>query len=89
MLKPIYQNHFECDMQRAQKRGKDLLRLKEIILLLVEQKPLPAKCRDHMLSGIYKGRRECHVEPDWLLIYKPTEKTIIFERLGSHADLFG
>ena len=89
MLKPIYQNHFEKDLNRTKKRGGDLDKLKEIILLLIEQKPLPLKCRDHFLLGVSKGRRECHIKPDWLLIYKLTETTIIFERLGTHADLFG
>lgn len=56
--------------------------------LLIEQKPLPRKYYDHSLSGKYKGHRECHIQPDWLLIYKIVGDVIIFERMGSHADLF-
>ena len=55
---------------------------------LVEQKPLEAKYRDHPLKGDYVDCRECHIEPDWLLIYMIKEDTIIFVRTGSHADLF-
>ncbi len=55
---------------------------------LVNGVPPDAKHRDHKLIGYYKGRRECHVEADWLLIYKTTEQEIIFERTGTHSDLF-
>ena len=54
--------------------------------LLVEGKPLPSMFRDHMLIGNYKNRRECHIEPNWLLIYKKEIDTIIFERTGTHSD---
>jgi mRNA interferase YafQ len=64
-------------------------RLKGIMVRLARQERLPLKYRDHRLAGNYKGRRECHVEPDWLLIYKTTTDTIVFERTGRHADLFG
>lgn len=88
MLEPIYRIHFEKDLKRAKKRGKNLEKLKVLIRLLLEQAPLPCQYRDHVLSGNYKGRRECHIEPDWLLIYKLEGNAIIFERIGSHADLF-
>ncbi len=65
-------------------------KLKEIINNLVQGNDLEKRHRDHQLIGNYEGRRECHIEPDWLLIYKliPEEEVIIFERTGTHADLF-
>ncbi len=89
MFNLVYHHQFQKDVQRSQKRGKDLSKLKQIIKMLAERRPLPLKYRDHRLLGEYKGRRECHIEPDWLLIYKLTETEIVFERLGTHADLFG
>lgn len=56
--------------------------------LLIKRNPLPAKQKDHKLIGNFKDRRECHIESDWLLIYKIEQDTIIFERTGSHSDLF-
>lgn len=88
MLIPVYTNSFEKDIKRMQKRSKKIDKLKAIILLLAEQKSLPAKNRDHALIGNYKNRRECHIEPDWLLIYKLEDDKIIFERTGTHSDLF-
>ncbi len=88
MLKPIYTNTFEKDIKLAQKRGKQLDKLKIIIELLLSQQPLPDKHHDHRLIGNYVGRRECHIEPNWLLIYKKTGDSVIFERTGSHSDLF-
>ncbi len=79
---------FNRDLKRMRKRGKDLEKFKTLINLLVAEVPLPAHYRDHALIGNYVGRRECHLEPDWLLIYKLTETEIILERTGSHADLF-
>lgn len=90
MYTPIYKNSFEKDVKRSKKRMKDLNKLKDAIGLLIEGKSLPKKYRDHSLLGDYKGHRELHIEPDWLLIYKviPEEKTIIFLRTGTHSDLF-
>lgn len=90
IIEPIYTKQFEKDKKLSQKRGKDFEKLKYIIELLLASRPLPVKYRDHWLSGEYLNRRECHIEPDWLLIYKPIkqENCIIFERLGTHSDLF-
>lgn len=88
MLKLIYTKSFEKDVKIAIKRGKNIEKLKKIIELLVIKSPLPVKYRDHNLIGNFVGRRECHVEPDWLLIYKINEDSIIFERTGTHSDLF-
>ena len=71
-----------------QKRGKDLDKIKTVIDLLLAEKPLPPKNRDHQLGENWIGRRDCHIEPDWILIYKPTEDEILLERTGTHSDLF-
>jgi len=88
MLQPSYTKQFEKDWRRLQKRGKSKEKLKKVLGLLINEEQLPQTCKDHRLIGNFKGRRECHIEPDWLLIYKITEAIIIFERTGSHADLF-
>ncbi len=88
MLKPVYTRQFAKDLKKMQKRGKSSKKIKKIMLDLVSEIPLDARYRDHRLIGYYKGRRECHVETDWLLIYKTTEEEIIFERTGTHSDLF-
>lgn len=79
---------FKKDIKLAHKRGKDLNKLKEVLQLLVSSSPLPSKLRDHFLVGQYKGTRECHIEPDWLLIYEASEEEIVLIRTGSHNDLF-
>ena len=88
MFQPIYTNSFAKDIKLAQKRGENIDKLKKIIELLVNKEPIPQKYRDHNLVGNFIGRRECHIEPDWLLIYKIDNDDIIFERTGSHSDLF-
>lgn len=88
MRRPSYTRQFERDLQRMLKRGKDADKLKVVIATLVDEEPLAERYRDHALVGNYRSRRECHVEPDWLLIYKLLEGEVIFERTGSHSDLF-
>jgi len=88
MRTPSYTRQFAKDLKRMEKRGKVLKKIKTIIKKLVNEERLDPKYRDHKLIGNYKGRRECHVEPDWLLIYKIIDSEIIFERTGTHADLF-
>jgi mRNA interferase YafQ len=88
MLETIFTHRFRKDLERMQRRGKDAEKLKAVIARLVAQEPLEIKHRDHPLKGEYTSRRECHIEPDWLLIYKVEKDYIIFERSGSHADLF-
>lgn len=85
---PVYTRQFERDIRRTKKRGKNLEKIKIIIRTLLEGERLDPIHKDHKLIGDYKGRRECHLESDWLLIYKIEEKRIIFERTGSHTDLF-
>lgn len=79
---------FKRDLKRMQKRGKNVEKLKHIILKLVNQEILPRQLRDHMLSGNYQGTRECHIEPDWLLIYTLSKDAVRLERTGTHSDLF-
>lgn len=89
MLTPIYTNSFAKDVKRLQKRGKNMEKLKTVIEIILQEQPLPVKYKDHQLLGNYKDRRECHIEPDWLLIYKlDNSNTVIFEHTGSHSDLF-
>ena len=75
-------------MRLASSRQKNMDKIKAIITALLDGKTLPSKLRDHSLIGNYQGRRECHIEFDWLLIYKLDGDRIIFERTGSYADLF-
>ena len=75
-------------MRLAKKRGKDLAKVKKLMDFILMGESLSPKHRDHWLDGSYSGRRECHVEPDWLLVYKPLPGKIIFERTGTHSDLF-
>ena len=89
MRRPAVTGQFERDLKRMKKRGKDTTRLRAAMEAIVEGKTLPEQWRDHKLKGVWRGRRECHIEPDWLLIYcLKADETVLFERTGSHADLF-
>lgn len=90
MLTIKYQAAFKKDYKRIVKRGYDMRLLEKVIELLANQKPLPGKNRDHQLSGDYAGCRECHITPDWLLIYEVADEELILylTRTGSHSDLF-
>ena len=90
MLTIKYQAAFKKDYKRIVKRGYDMRLLEKVIELLANQKPLPEKNRDHQLSGYYAGCRECHITPDWLLIYEVADEELILylTRTGSHSDLF-
>jgi mRNA interferase YafQ len=88
MRTPVYTRQFQRDIKKAEKRGKNLEKLKIIVRVLIEGRRLDRLHRDHQLVGSYAGRRECHIEADWLLIYKIEKGWIIFERTGSHSDLF-
>jgi len=81
-------SHFKRDVKRMQRQGKDLGKLKGVLESLVRGERLAPKYRDHVLVGQYKGTRECHIEPDWLLIYELTEDELVLIRTGSHSDLF-
>jgi mRNA interferase YafQ len=79
---------FRRDVKLAQRRGKDVSKLRELILLLAEGRPLPPRYRDHPLAGEWKLHRDCHLEPDWLLIYKIDGNDLYLVRTGTHSDLF-
>ena len=88
MRQPDYSGQFKRDVKQSQKRGKDMNKLKTLLSLLIEGGPLPAIYLDHPLKGDWKGFRDAHIEPDWLLIYKIIDDVVRFERTGRHADLF-
>ena len=88
MYTPAYTKQFSKDVRLAKRRGKNLEKLKLIVPSLVAGEELDPIHRDHKLVGPFAGRRECHIESDWLLIYKVEADTIVFERTGAHADLF-
>ncbi len=88
MFIPAYTKQFEKDLKKIKKRNKDTSKLKSVIEKLIAKESLSAKFRNHKLVGSYAGRWECHIEPDWLMIYKIEKDVIIFERTGSHSDLF-
>lgn len=87
-IKPTSQ--FKKDLKTTQKRGYDLDLLKEVINILADGESLPQKNHDHLLSGDYSGCRECHIAPDWLLIYEisDSELYLYLTRTGTHSDLF-
>jgi mRNA interferase YafQ len=81
-------SQFKQDAKRQQKRGKDVGKLKSVIEHLAAGEELDAHLHDHALIGQYVGTRECHIDPDWLLIYEATADEVILIRTGSHSDLF-
>jgi len=90
MLTIRYSARFKKDYKAVKKRGCDTRLLEEVLDIICEEKPLLPKYRDHALHGDYKGHRECHITPDWLLIYKIKDSELILEltRTGTHSDLF-
>lgn len=88
MREVVLETQFRRDVKLAERRGKDLAKLRELILLLAEEKPLPPRYRDHALSGEWKHHRDSHIEPDWLLLYKIDGNDLYLVRTGSHSDLF-
>ena len=79
---------FRRDVKLAQRRGKDMSKLRELILLLAEGNPLPPRYKDHPLAGEWNHHRDYHLEPDWLLIYKVDGRDLYLVRTGTHSDLF-
>jgi mRNA interferase YafQ len=84
----VRSGQFRRDVKRAEKRGKDMNKLRELILLLLAEHPVPARYLDHPLKGDWKGYRNAHIEPDWLLIYRIAGKELHLVRTGRHRDLF-
>ena len=90
MLEISYTSQFKKDYKKAKKQGRDLSKLGFVLETLRSEGPLPSELLDHELAGNYKGHRECHLSPDWLLIYRIDRGilTLTATRLGSHSDLF-
>lgn len=84
-----YTGQFKRDVKLAEKRGKDMDKLRHVIGLLLAGQPLPRELGDHPLRGEWKSSRDLHIEPDWVLIYCMDGETVRFDRTGTHADLFG
>ncbi|MBR5319396.1 MAG: type II toxin-antitoxin system YafQ family toxin [Peptococcaceae bacterium] len=85
-----FTNQFKKDLKLAKKQGKDLEKMYQIVEILASGEKLNLKYRDHGLTGNLKGLRECHIEPDWLLVYEIIDDVLVLmlNRLGSHSDLF-
>lgn len=85
-----FTNRFKKDLKLAKKQGKDIDKLFNVVEKIANDEPLDDKFRDHLLMGNYKGTRECHIEPDFLLIYEKFEDILVLTliRTGSHSDLF-
>ena len=79
---------FRRDVKLAQRRAKDMSKLRELILLLGQGNPLPPHYKDHPLAGVWKHHRDCHLDPDWLLIYKIDGDDLYLVRTGTHSHLF-
>ena len=88
MLSVVYRNKFKKNLELMIQRGKDPEKIKRVIIVLVNEQTLDKRLRDHSLTGNYSGFRDCHIEPDWLLIYRIESGTLYLERTGSHSDLF-
>jgi len=88
MLELVRKSRFKKDFKKLPSSGKDLGKLAEVIRRLQAEEVLEERYRDHLLIGNYAGHRECHLSPDWLLIYQTTETELILVRTGSHSELF-
>ena len=90
MLKVVPSNQFKKDLKLAKKRGFNINHLSKVVNTLAAQKKLDAKYRDHSLTGEYKDFRECHIEPDWILIYRVEKDALelFLFRTGTHSDFF-
>jgi mRNA interferase YafQ len=85
---PVVGSRFKRDVKRMERRGREMSKLRTVIQLLIEGDPLPPELKDHPLSGDWKHFRDCHIEPDWVLIYKIDGNELYLVQTGTHADLF-
>jgi mRNA interferase YafQ len=85
---PVISSRFKRDVKRMERRNKDIGKLREALLQLIDGLPLPARYQDHPLTGDWKNFRDCHIEPDWILIYKIDGNDLHLVATGTHADLF-
>ena len=88
MYTPVYTKQFEKDVKRCHRRGKNLEKFKILARTLLAGRQPDSIHRDHKLTGNLIGRRDCHIESDWVLIYRIDGEYLIFERTGTHSDLF-
>ena len=88
MLNTFYTSSFKKDYKKAKKRGMDLNILNDVIYKLSHNISLEVKFKDHLLVGNYKNKRECHLLPDWLLIYEIDKDNLVLHRTGTHSELF-
>jgi mRNA interferase YafQ len=88
VLTSVLSTQFRRDVKRVEKRGKDMGKLRTVLVLLLNETELPRPLRDHPLQGDWKGYRELHIEPDWLIIYRVAGYELHLARTGSHSDLF-
>ena len=88
MRNPVVGSRFKRDVKRMERRGKEMSKLRKVIELLIEGNPLPPELKDHPLSGDWKHFRDCHIEPDWVLLYKVDGDDLYLVQTGTHADLF-
>ena len=83
-----YSSQFNKDYKKIKKQDKDVDKLKIVVDLLVSGIKMGPQYQDHQLAGRWKGHRDCHIEPDWILIYRKTSDSLVLERMGTHSDLF-
>lgn len=88
MLVLVPSSRFRKDVKRAEKRGKDMAKLRNVLTLLAQKAELPPEYRDHALRGDWRGFRDLHIEPDWLLLYRIVGDEVQLARTGTHSDLF-
>ena len=88
MLNVVFKSRFKKDLKRLKSSNRDEDELLAVIEVLANEQPLEEKFCDHSLVGNYAGCRECHIQPDWLLIYQTTETDLLLMRTGSHSELF-
>lgn len=88
MLSVVYRNKFKKNLELMIRRGKDPEKIKRVIIALVNEVPLDSSLRDHPLTGNFSGFRDCHIEPDWLLIYRIESGVLYLEKTGTHSDIF-
>jgi mRNA interferase YafQ len=88
MLTPEFTHKFVKDFDLMKRRHKNIDKILDIMTMIIWEEPLPAKYREHNLSGDYSGYTECHVEGNWLLIYRLPDGKVVFSRTGTHSDLF-
>ncbi|MDR0499155.1 MAG: type II toxin-antitoxin system YafQ family toxin [Holophagales bacterium] len=88
MRNPVRSNQFKRDVKKAEKRGKQMGKLRNLLLMLIKEQPLPQAYLDHQLKGNWKDHRGAHIEPDWILVYRIEGNDLHLTRTGTHSDIF-